>query len=188
MPAETAKSANTEDYLRGRGTTPRSGRATTPTFGINPAPVLLDRKLSFRAKCIYAVMAYFREGAYVNVGERRIAGAAGVDRRSLRNDIAKLIEREHLKRVDPEPRERARYLLVDMPAVLEMLASKKQEAREIQDARDAFKRPLATCPKCKQSCGGLLKVGWCRRCNRKVELRDEMRQVVREEIAAVRIA
>jgi hypothetical protein len=189
MPGGAVKSSNTEEYLRGRTTTPRTGRTTTPsfkpTYAINPAQVLLNRSLSFRAKCVYQVMAYFRKGAYVSVGERRLAGAAGIDRRSLRSDIAKLIECGHIERAVPHPGERARYFLADLPAIFESAAGKNEDAEAVADA---FTRPLVTCPKCKKPCGGILKVGWCRRCNRKVELRDEMRQVVQEEMAAAKIA
>ena len=170
-------------YLRGLATAPSSGLATAPTltFAMLPGEILFDRRMTHRDLHVYAVLAYFRKLDAVNVGERRLSGAARINRRNLRTVIGRLVEFGHIERVDAKkPGGRGIY----------RLTARRFSLPEFTEAKDpeVLPSPLVTCPKCKKPCGGILKVGWCRRCNRKSEMRDIARDVFREESSASKIA
>ena len=162
-------------YLRGRSTTPTSGRSTTPTptFAMFPAEVLLDPRLNKSEKIVYAVMSYFRRGEMVTTGQRRLADAADVDRRSLRRCIKSLIEFGHLEK-QPRPPGMQSQDVYRLTAILFSIPSFAPDPPPIAAV---FTAPLITCPKCKKSCGGVLKVGWCRACNWTMKVK----QVIRED-------
>lgn len=171
MSAEAAANLPDSRYIRGRATTPSSGRATTPTeptFAMKPAEVLFDRRLTHRDQHVYDVMVYFRSGSRVEVGERWLAGGAGIDRRSLRAVVKRLVEFGLLERTT-DRQKRAKYVLT-APIF---------GVPQFTDAgvTVSFAAPLVTCPTCGKRVGGLLKVGHCRSCNWKVRVRAEAEDV-----------
>ncbi len=170
-------------YIRGVSTTSRGGVSTTstkPTFAMIPGEVLFDRRMDHRDLRVYAAMVYFRNGEGGEVGSRRLAGASRVDRRTLSKVQGRLVEFGHIER-NTNGKARATYRLT---ATVFSIPSFTDAGVEVNlDPID-----LVQCPKCHNHCGGLLKVGWCRRCNWTVRVRDAARQVFHEEVAAEKTA
>lgn len=176
-------------YLRGRARGPSSGPATDPTstFAMKPGEVLFDDRLNHRDLHVYDVLAYHRCGAQVSVGERRLAGAARIKRRSLREILVKLAECGHLEiKKASKLGARAHYLLTSKlfasSEIAEVPTSNK--GKELVPKERTDMAALLRCPKCAKRCRQLLRVGYCRSCRWK----DNVRVVVREEIAKAEVA
>jgi hypothetical protein len=164
-------------YLRGRLADPSTGRLADPTFSMEPGEVLFDRRLTHRDHHVYNILAYYRSGPSVNVGERRLAGACGISRRDFREVRDKLSNCGHLECVNEKgSRERGRYRLTSPTFAIPAFADVGVEI--------GFVAPMVTCPKCGKRCGGLLKVGWCRSCNWFVKMDPLVRRMVRQELAS----
>src|SRR3954463_9980393 len=103
--------------VRGRTTTPTPGRTTTPTelklppYGRTPEEVFVDRQLSYCDKVVYGFISMVGRGNRASVGERRIAGQLGMDRRSVRRSITNLVARGHLELLPRTGKDRACYRL-----------------------------------------------------------------------------
>ncbi len=162
-------------------TIPKSGNPVLPTLGFAMIhqDVLTDPRLDGEDVRVYGILALHRRGYRVSVGGRRISSMAHSARQRVRESLKRLEDCGYAKsRLDARGK-RATYELTEPRfAVPEF-----KEPVEVD-----FTPPLVTCPKCDKPCGGLLKVGWCRRCNRKVEMRDIARDVFREEAEADKIA
>lgn len=182
MRVDAVKLPNQESILRGRSCDTRGGRpsdtslASSPArpFNLKPSVVTFDRNLSARAKYVYDVLLHFRHGVYVDAGERLLSQAAHMCRRSFRKDIACLISAGRVKR-QATPKSRARYFLVDLPAVFEFIAAAKKEALE--------EAPPIICPQCGRTLRAKPKFGICRNCRSTKKMEQISRRVAQEEIA-----
>lgn len=176
-------------YLRGRTTTPSSGRTTTPTFSMIPAEVLFDVRLRHEDVHGYAVMAYFRDGPTVNTGQRRLAEATGVDRRTMRRIIGRLLEFGYLE-VAQKGKWRAKYRLIS-PLFSKEFSGKPSIGAESGDLDACLvtpKPPIKICPECHKKRRGLMSLGWCRSCNSVKKMEKISRRVVKEELGQQKTA
>lgn len=162
--------------------TTQTGRATTPSLGFAMVPkdVRDDRRLTHRDLHVYMEIAAAERGGHANIGERRLAKLARVDRRSLRGVIARLVEFGHVEIEEQDAKVRAWYHLTS-PRFASLVTVPEIDPGCIKEALD-------TCPKCGKGCHGLLKAGWCRSCNWFVKMDPLVRRLVRQEIAAEKIA
>ncbi len=181
MSADTSKPCI--KYLRGRTTTPSSGRTTTPTFGMIPAEVLFDQRMRHEDIRGYCVMAYFRDGPKVNTGQRRLAEATGVDRRTMRRIIGRLVEFGHVT-VKQSGKWRADYRLIS-PLFCKQFPVNAIVDEQLEEI-DVKKPVPKICPLCHKKRRGLMSLGWCRSCNSQKNMEriseKTARRVVREEI------
>lgn len=103
------------EYLRGTSGTPASGKSGTsgtPAFAMTEQRILLDLTLHNLDTRVYGLLACARRGQFVTLGERRIAEQLGIDRRTVRNCIARLTKSGYMKlATETKSGMRARYEL-----------------------------------------------------------------------------
>ncbi len=169
-------------YLRGRKVCPTnsiSGRTVDPTnsvtFAMVPGEVLFDRRLRHDDVHGYAVMAYFRDNARVNTGQRRLAEAAGVSRRVMRRILSRLIEFGYIEIVKKGSGQAQTVYGLKSALFTKRSTAKPSIGAELGDTPAEEKpvsgpRELVRCPLCDTRCRQVLKVGWCRKCNWKREV------------------
>jgi hypothetical protein len=154
-----------------------------------PNEVLEDQRLSHLDFRVYGVMSGARQGsgAWANIGERLIASRARTDRYEVRKAIARLVEFGWIEiRKPAEPQKPNEPLPRNWYHFTSPIFKEIEKVPEEHPAQEQF---LIVCPKCGRICGGLLKnLGWCRRCNRQVEMDKIARKAAREEIAADKAA
>lgn len=164
------------EYLRGHTTPPSTGHTTTPTFGMIPLEISADPSLSHRDVRVFNILASHRRGPFVSIGERRIGKMIRIDRRGVRDSIAKLVKTAHVEALTSKHGGRARYRLTS-----ELFGGKAKPAAQAVPSCHQPEKPdlLPICPKCRKSCRQLLKVGYCRSCRWDAKVR----RITREEIA-----
>lgn len=173
-------------YLRGRTTTPTTGRSTAPTFAMIPENVLTDPRLTHRDIRVYGMLACARRGPFISIGERRMAERAHIARRGIRSSLQKLAEFGLLDVTAPDKRGgRARYRLTS-----ELFGKRPAEIPEpaIPGAGRVQNREKVTCGRCGDRCFGLLKVGWCRSCNWKLKVDKQIDKKLDERLPTLAIA
>ena len=147
--------------IRGREFVRGGGCQEAPTYAVIPPEVLFDRTLNNCDFRVYSTIVYFRipKGWTVQIGERRLAKAAGIDRRSLRKSLPKLIAQGHISRTVGAFDEQSVYRITNYLASLQP----KIEAKPI--AKCALSNaPKSVCLTCCTRVRGLGKSGICRSC------------------------
>lgn len=161
--------------IRGRNFVRGGGWREAPTYAVIPPEVLFDETLNNCDLRVYCTLVYFRipKGWTCEIGERRLAEAAGIDRRSLRKSIPKLIKPGHINRtvngIDRSVYEIKNYLAgLRRKSKAEPIAAKK--------ARVPVK---LTCTACHRLVRGLGKSGVCRSCKTTANTERIAERVVR---------
>lgn len=124
-------------------------------WGMVPFDVLLDGRLRHLDVRVYAILSASRRGQIAGIGTRLIGKYAHASQRHVVYSLKRLVSCGHVEILPTKRGYRARYRLLSA-------CFTRQEPASEAAAKPA--KSLITCPNCKQSCGGLLRTGWCRRC------------------------
>jgi hypothetical protein len=146
------------------------------SFARIPWSVLGDEELSSAAIFVYAILAICERGGESDIGQRLIAKYGRMHRRKARECLRKLTERGHIELIESTVRKRLKYRLTSP-----IFKGLKDIGEVGGGFKGGVKKIPVKCPECRKMCGGLLKVGWCRRCNRNMEIREIAREVFVEE-------
>jgi hypothetical protein len=166
---------------------PKTGHPTTPSLGFAMVPeeVRRDGRLTHRDLHVYMELAGARKGSNANIGERLLAKYCRIDRRGVRESVGRLVEFGHAVIGERGKRKRGFYRLTAA-----LFSGKAVEsggnamgANEEKGSKLAVRRELVRCPVCSTLCRQILKVGWCRKCNWKREVRKVVDERIREKSA-----
>lgn len=143
-------------------------------FAAIPARLYLDRSLNGTDRDVYGVIGIClrsRAGS-IEVSQPEIGEFLGLSARQVRRSLRRLVAAGAIK--VRGQRGAPSVYGIDAPAHAEKVATEKA----------VEPTPTVKCPKCRKSCRGLLKVGWCRSCGWK----NKVQRIVREEIARTEAA
>jgi hypothetical protein len=126
-------------------------------FGMVPWEVLVDIRLTHVDIKTYALLAACARKDAVHVGTRLIARYARMCQTSVRQSIKRLLDCGYVESLPVKRGFRARYRMD-----AECFRASKVERIDVDAAKKTDR--LVICSRCSLPCGGLLKVGWCRRC------------------------
>lgn len=139
-----------------------------------PWEVTTDALISHAAVRVYLVMAGAERCGRCSIGMRWIADCAHVNVKTVRTSIDALAKYGYIEVTKGSQGKRSEYRLTSA-----VFGQKERKAAKIVPAADQMElkpaRAMVICPQCRQRCGGLLKVGWCRSCNldRRIDHRIE---------------
>ncbi len=146
--------------------------------------MLDDARLTHCDLHIFSVIVCGKKNSrvWVELGERFAARRARVDRRSFRRSRDKLIACGWLE-FKQQDQDRGQYRPTAAVFNLPGIGAPAQVPDSIEDWA-TMPPPMKECPKCKLPCRQILKIGHCRTCNRREDIRD----LVREELDRVATA
>lgn len=150
------------------------------TFAMVPWAVGSDQRLKHVDVRIYFVLAACRRGSTVKLGTRLLAKYACTSLRHVSDGLARLISCGYVESEQETPGARTKYKLTS--AWFSHKAAPKTKAVEPVAARRRGPHDWVTCQTCYREVPSLLRVGWCRRCNRDKNVEHISRRVAREEI------
>ncbi len=172
--------------IRGRKFARGSGCQEAPTYAVIPPEVLFDETLNHCDLRAYAILVYFRSPKEwrSEIGERRLSEAAGIDRRSLRKSIPKLIKAGHINRTI-HGYDRSVY---DIKNYLAELTPKSEKKSKSSDKKEKSAPVMKICGQCHRKVRGLGKTGVCRTCKSTANTERIARRIVQEELRGEKTA
>jgi hypothetical protein len=151
-----------------------------------------DPRLKHLDVRVYFVLAGCRRGPTVKIGTRLIAKYACTSQRRVIESITRLKSCGYIENRSVKNGARAEYRLTaekfaaaQKPVIGARFSDIGKAGRGRGLIRNGELTPtMVHCPRCSKTCGGLLKVGWCRRCNGD----DRMRRIADEQIVRAKSA
>lgn len=141
-------------------------------FAMIDAEVLADRELPPAAKLAFEAMTMESySSGQIAISHQAIARLCGIGRITVLDSLKRLVSKGLIEKIGEPQKQIQRYKLNVAPA------------RSGSTPVVSRPKPTVLCPKCRKLRGGLLRVGVCRSCSRKYEIRTIAREVAVEEIA-----